>query len=136
MGPTATEAEQAAEASAALAGGRVVVLPSGTDAQPIEIPASVVKVLAEVLDHVQRGEEVRVIGEDEEITTQQAADLLQVSRPYLVGLADSGAIPFRKVGSRRRLKLADVLRYRAIDQAKRLEAADELAAEAQRLGIY
>ena len=89
-----------------------------------------------MLAHVERGEHVRVVADDEEITTQQAADLLRVSRPYLVGLVDRGEIPSRKVGPRRRLKLADVLLYREVDQARRLRAVAELAAEAQDLGLY
>ena len=131
-----TESEQALAAAAALPGGRVVVLPGSPDQQPVEVPASVVKVVADALDHVQRGEHVRVIADDEEITTQQAADLLNVSRPYLVGLVDRGEIPSRKVGARRRLKLADVLLYRDVDQARRLQAVADLSAEAQELGLY
>lgn len=131
-----SEVDQAEAAARALAEGRVVVVPRGRKGEPVEVPASVVRVLAEVLDHARRGEPVRVIADEEEITTQQAADLLNVSRPYLVGLVDRGEIPARKVGSRRRLKLADVLLYREIDQARRLEAVDALAAEAQELGLY
>ncbi len=131
-----TESEQAHAAAAALPGGRVVVLPGGPDQQPVEVPPSVVKVVADALDHVQRGEHVRVIAYDEEITTQQAADLLNVSRPYLVGLVDRGEIPSRKVGARRRLKLADVLLYRDVNQARRLQAVADLSAEAQELGLY
>ncbi len=131
-----SEVTQAEAAARALAEGRVVVVPRGRTGEPVEVPASVVRVLAEVLDHARRGEGVRVIAEEEEITTQQAAEVLNVSRPYLVGLVDRGEIPSRKVGSRRRLKLADVLLYREIDQARRLEAVDALAAEAQELGLY
>jgi excisionase family DNA binding protein len=131
-----SEVEQAYAAASALVKGRVVVMPRGRRGEPVEVPGSVVRVLAEVLDHARRGEHVRVIADDEEITTQQAADLLNVSRPYLVGLVDRGEIPSRKVGTRRRLKLADVLLYREVDQARRLDAINALAAEAQELGIY
>lgn len=133
---TQSEVEQADAAASALAMGRVVVMPSGRHGKPVEVPESVVRVLAEVLDHARRGEHVRVIADDEEITTQQAADLLNVSRPYLVALVDRGEIPSRKVGSRRRLKLVDVLLYCEVDQARRLAAVNALAAEAQELGIY
>lgn len=136
MSPINTESQQATAAAAALAGGRVVVLPRGKGKVPVELPASVVRVLADALDHTRRGQHVRVIVDDDEVTTQQAADLLKVSRPYLVGLVDRGEIPSRKVGARRRLKLTDVLLYREVDQARRLEAVSALAAEAQELGLY
>lgn len=136
MSSAMSESEQAAAAVVALAGGRVVVLPRGRGRAPVEVPASVARVLADALDHAQRGEHVRLITDDEEITTQQAADLLNVSRPYLVALVDRGEIPSRKVGPRRRLKLADVLLYREVDQARRLRAVTDLAAEAQDLGLY
>lgn len=131
-----TEAAQAASASEALAAGRVVVLPGGRGGEPVEVPASAARVLAEVLENMQRGESVRVVVDDEEITTQQAADLLKVSRPYLVGLVDRGEIPSRKVGVRRRMEVSDVLLYREVGRARRLKAVAELAAEAQELGVY
>ena len=65
------------------------------------------------------GKAVTVLGDDAEITTQEAADLLNVSRPYLVGLIEKGELPARKVGPRRRLMLADVLTYRTETKAKR-----------------
>jgi len=131
-----SEVEQADAAAAALTKGRAVVMPRGANGEPVELPESVLRVLTEALDHARRGEAVRLIVDDEEITTQQAADLLNVSRPYLVGLVDRGEIPSRKVGSRRRLKLADVLLYREVDQARRIDAVNALAAEAQELGVY
>ncbi len=130
------EAGQAVAAAGALAHGRVVVIPAGGEADPVEVPESAARLLAEVLDHVGRGETVRVVADDEEITTGQAASLVGVSRPYLVGLVDRGEIPSRKVGTRRRLRLVDVLLYREIDQARRVGAARDLAAEAQELGLY
>ncbi len=99
MSNTQVEAGQAAAVADALVDGRVVVLPKGQGKEPVEVPPSVVRVLVDVLDHVQRGEPMRVISDEEEITTQQAADLLNVSRPYVVGLVDRGEIPSRKVGT-------------------------------------
>jgi excisionase family DNA binding protein len=131
-----SEADQAAAAAGALARGRAVVVPRGKRGEPVELPPSVVRILADVLDHAQRGEAVRVVPDTEEITTGQAAEMLGVSRPYLVSLIERGELPARKVGSRRRLRLADVLLYREIEQARRLTAARDLAAEAQELGIY
>jgi excisionase family DNA binding protein len=131
-----SEASQAVAAAGALVRGRVVVISLDDPDREVELPPSVVRVLAEVLEHAGRGEPVRVVADNEEITTGQAADLLGVSRPYLVGLVDRGEIPSRKVGTRRRLRLADVMLYREIDQARRLDAVRDLAAEAQELGLY
>lgn len=132
---TSIEVEQAATAADALMRGRAVVV-SASAADPVELPEAAIAVLTDALEHLRRGHQVRVIADDEEVTTQAAADLLNVSRPYVVALIDRRELPCRKVGSRRRLRLADVLTYREIQQARQRDAADALASEAQELGIY
>ena len=138
--PTPVEVAQAATAAAAIRGrGRaapkLTVRVTNTKKEPVALPDTATKALTDVLEHLARGRAVAVVPVESEITTQQAAELLNVSRPYLVDLLEQGAIPFRKVGSRRRIRLADVLAYREIDDAKRRSAVDELTAEAQRLGL-
>lgn len=114
---------------------RLVVHAEGSRAAPVPLPESASEILTRALELIAEGSGVAVVPVDTEITTQQAADLLNVSRPYVVGLLERGEIPFRKVGSRRRVRLADVVAYRAAQEARSKAALDELAAEAQDLGL-
>ncbi len=70
-----------------------------------------------------------------ELTTQQAADMLNVWRPYLISLLEAGAIPYRLVGRHRRIRHDDLMEYRRQDSAKRRAAADELSGLGQELGL-
>ncbi len=140
--PTEKEARQAREASEALKahdaarkGLRVQVPGAGGKAKTLDLPPAAVRLVIEMLKEMGAGNAVTLVPIEAEITTQQAADLLNVSRPYVVGLIDKGVLPARKVGNQRRLPLKDVLVYQAEDYAKRLEALAELSALDQELGL-
>jgi excisionase family DNA binding protein len=107
--------------------------PSG---QEVELPHSVFEVLVRVVHEMARGNAVRILPVHAELTTQQAAELLNVSRPFLVGLLEAGEIPFRKVGSHRRVRLDDLLVYKDRRDRERKIALNELASESQKLGLY
>lgn len=104
-------------------------------AQAGRLPARLAEVLDGLLQDLAAGRAVQVITLEEEISTQQAAELLNVSRPYLVKLVESGALPHRKVGPRRRLHLEDVLNYRTRLDAQRQQAVQALADDLQDLGL-
>jgi excisionase family DNA binding protein len=99
------------------------------------VPRSVVELLASVLAHMAAGRCVSIVPAEAELTTQQAADLLNVSRPFLIGLLDAGEIDYRKVGKHRRVKAASLLDYMRMDDQMRRGAADELAALNQEIGL-
>ena len=105
------------------------------DPQVIALPASAGSLLREILAGLAKGHDVTVAAPHSELTSQQAADLLNVSRPYLVGLLEKRAIPFRRVGNRRRVRFTDVLAYRHREELERQRILDELTAEAEHLGL-
>ena len=123
--------------AALLNGDRTLMLTvTGTDGQEaVELPTLVGPLLMEILRDIAAGSAVAVLRKDAEMTTQQAADLLGVSRPYLIRLLQDGGVPYRKVGTHRRVRLNDLLRYRNETDAARRRALDELAADAQDLGM-
>lgn len=103
--------------------------------EPVVLPASSLKLLADILGHMAGGNGVALLPVDGEISTQQAAEVLNVSRPYLVKLLDERQIPHRKVGTHRRVLLRDVLDYKRKVDAERLKVLEELAAQAQELNM-
>jgi excisionase family DNA binding protein len=100
------------------------------------LPPVVARLLVDILRETAAGHAVTLLPFQEEITTQQAADLLNVSRPYLVGMIAKGELPARMVGNQRRLPLKEVLAYRAENRAKRAETLKELVALDQELGLF
>lgn len=97
---------------------------------------ALLEVLLQAGEALARGHTVQVMAIDEEITTQQAAEVLGVSRPYLIRLLERGEIPYQKVGSHRRVRLAEVLAYKQRRDAERRRALQELTRMSQQLGLY
>lgn len=99
------------------------------------LPSEAVHVLVRVLTHMANGSAVTILPVQAELTTQHAADLLGVSRPYLVRLLDDGKIPFHKVGTHRRVRAADVMEYQRARRSTSKRLLDELTSDAQELGL-
>jgi excisionase family DNA binding protein len=106
---------------------------SGTG--PVDLPPSAVQLLLDIVEQMAEGHAVALLPVGEELTTQEAADLLNVSRPFLVRLLDEGKIPYRKVGKHRRVLLRDLLEYKRASDADRRAATRQLVEEAQELGL-
>jgi excisionase family DNA binding protein len=138
--PTEDESRQARESARRLAPHLTarrslqVQILDGPPEEPLAIPASALRLLANILAEMAEGNAVTLIPVHAEMTTQQAAEFLNVSRPFLVGLLERGEIPHRKVGTHRRVLFRDLLAYkRRIDAAREATLA-ELTAQAQELG--
>lgn len=107
-----------------------------TGREPVELPRSVYELLVRVVRELAHGNAVTVLPVHAELTTQGAADLLNVSRPYLIGLLDDHVLPCtRTAGNHRRLRLADVLAFKHVRDSERRAALDEMSEEAERLGL-
>ncbi len=105
------------------------------DAEQLSLPRSVVEAVAAILAHMAAGRAVSVVPHNAELTTQQAADLLNVSRPFLIGLLEAEEIEHHRVGSHRRVPAASLLDYKRRDDARRRGVADDLTALSQELGL-
>ena len=99
--------------------------------QPIELPAGAVELLMHVLEAMAAGQGVTLIPQSAELTTVQAADVLNVSRPFLIKLLDQKAIPHRKVGKHRRIRMEDVMAYKNAIDREREQVLEQLTREAQ-----
>ncbi len=108
----------------------------GLQGEEVELPESVFHVLMHIVHHLARGETVAVMLMSNELTTQEAADLLNISRPYLIKLLENGEIPFTKVGTHRRIRYSDLMRYKSHRDREREQKLAELTQMSQELGLY
>lgn len=109
---------------------------TGFDGHNIEIPSDLVEALLLIVHQLQTGNGVSIAALRAEVTTAEAADLLNVSRPFVIKLLESGAMPFRKVGTHRRVRLIDVLEYRDRQDAVAKAALNDMVRQAERHGLY
>lgn len=141
--PTSQAIEQARTALRVLsslprkkpAGGIRVRPEGGGEEISAIVPREAFVLFLEVLGQMANGNAVTIVPVHAELTTQQAADLLNVSRPFLIGLLDEGKIPFRLVGSHRRVKFADLMAFKEAADQRRREALDALTEDAQKHGL-
>lgn len=137
--PSVVESQVAQETSrhlSALLGNRTEYQIRLLDTQDtLTIPASAMQLLAHILAEMAQGNPVTVIPVHAELTTRQAANLLNVSRPFLIQQLENGDIPFRKVGTHRRIQFQHLMEYKQRIDEKRLAVLQELTDQAQELNM-
>lgn len=137
--PTADDVRGADRALRALDrgdGAAVLVHAAGrTNEEDIELPAEARSLLLRILAHMANGDAVTVVPVQGEVTAQQAAEILGVSRPFLIRLVEGGKVACRMVGTHRRIPLAELLAFKQANKAERRAIAAELSAETQELGF-
>lgn len=112
-----------------------VYLTVSKDSSPVSIPSDAVSYLEQILEHMAKGQQVEIVSGSKALTTQQAADYLNVSRPHVVKLMETGILPFTKVGKHRRIEFKDVQSYHSAQQKKARKALEKLAQQAQELDM-
>ncbi|HEX3844420.1 MAG TPA: excisionase family DNA-binding protein [Steroidobacteraceae bacterium] len=108
----------------------------GGDIVRLEVPPATLRLLSQILALMARQQTFVLFPESSELTTKQAADVLGVSRPFLIRVLEAGQIPFRKVGRHRRVLMQDALAYKKTMQIKRRAALDELVKVSEDMGGY
>lgn len=140
--PTAQDAAIAREASRMLApyvehmeSLRFQVGEEKKVTQKLLLPATAIRLLLDLLTEMAAGNAITLIPVHAQLTTQQAADVLNVSRPFLVNLLEQGKIPHIKVGTHRRILFEDLMRYKKSIDRERQKALDELVRESEKLNM-
>jgi excisionase family DNA binding protein len=113
--------------------GKALLIGPEVTQEPVEVPATAFEALKFVVDAIASGQTIVLMPHGTELTTQEAADLLHVSRPHVIKLCDDDVLPYHRVGAHRRLKIEDVLSYRDRRAATRREHLRDLTRESQEL---
>ena len=108
----------------------------GADGERVELPNVVFRLLKEIVRNMQLGRAIVLTPENQQLTTQRAADLLGMSRPHLIKLLEAGQLTYHKIGSHRRIYLKDLVAYQKRRDAERKAALDRIAKEAFDSGLY
>jgi len=141
--PMATEAQAALEGKRSLVAylsnqfetQEIVITDEQNQTHQVQLPTSALRLLVEILSELANGNAVKVVPIHAELTTQEAADLLSVSRPHLVKLLEAGELPYTKTGRHRRVRFSDLMAYKAQREKASERAMDELVAQGQALGM-
>jgi excisionase family DNA binding protein len=106
------------------------------DGQEIIIPDSVYKVLLQAVHTMALGKAISIVPQGQKLTTQKAADLLNVSRPHIIKLLEQGEIPYITVGTHRRVRFDDLMKYKEQRDAKRSQFLQEMIDISEEAGLY
>jgi len=143
VSPSKGDIQLALESSRQLAAQRwgrqssiqIQVQVDGEESASIKVPASALRLFLHLLTEMSQGNAVTLLPTHSELTTQQAADLLNVSRPYVVKLLEEGKIPCRTVGKYRRVRFDDLMAFKRKDDETRAKVMEQLTEDAQKLGM-
>ncbi|KVH07668.1 MULTISPECIES: helix-turn-helix domain-containing protein [Burkholderia] len=141
--PVEREVQAAVEGQRALAAylatrteiQRIQIFDDENRAHQVELPTSALRLLVDILAELADGNAVKVVPVHAELTTQEAADLLNVSRPHLIKLLESKALPYHKTGKHRRVRFSDLMRYKTERDRASANAMEELGRQAQEFGM-
>jgi excisionase family DNA binding protein len=114
---------------------RIQIFDEKNQAHQVELPTSALRLLVDILSELAEGNAVKVVPIHAELTTQEAADMLNVSRPHVVMLLETGALRFHKAGKHRRVRFADLMAFKAERDRTSTEAMEALAKQAQELRL-
>ncbi|HEX8395555.1 MAG TPA: helix-turn-helix domain-containing protein [Longimicrobium sp.] len=140
--PSADDVDLAKRSASALRritrpdGAVTLILSRDQGSEQVTIPEIAFQMLEQILGEFAQGHAVALAPVDRQVTTQEGADILNVSRPHLVKLLEAGEIRFTRVGTHRRIRLADLLEYKARMDADADRAARELVELSQEMGLY